>query len=118
MSRASQFFKRISFPMEVRKNRNPTAISNDLKRECREEEQETNRIFVSKGTEMPVMDSVLYTQNATKSNRRMIIYSLEFRADHLVMLLVPIASPVKISTSRPRHEVVHNRVVFFEVLQT
>lgn len=118
MSRASQFFKRISFPMEVRKNRNPTTISNDLKRECREEEQETNRIFVSKGTEMPVMDSVLYTQNhyATKSNRRMIIYSLELCADHLVMLLVPMASPVKISTSRPRHEVVHNRVVFFEVL--
>ena len=46
------------------------------------------------------------------------IYSLEFCADNLVVLLVPIASSVKISSSRARHEVVHNRVVFFEVLQT
>ena len=33
--------------MEVRKNRDPTAVNNDLKRECREEEQQTNRTFVS-----------------------------------------------------------------------
>jgi len=44
------------------------------------------------------------------------IEKLEFFADNLVMLLVPMASSLKIPTSCPRYEVVHNRVVFFEVL--
>ena len=68
--------------------------------------------------QISAVDFVSYTQNVTKSNRRMITYSLEFCADSLVVLLVPIVSPVKISASCPRHEVVHKRVVFFEVLQT
>ena len=64
------------------------------------------------------MDSVLYTHNVTKPNIRMKISSLEFCADNLVVFRIPMASPVKISTSRPRHEVVHSRVVLFKVLQT
>ena len=93
-------------------------MKNDLKRECREGEQETNG-YLFKRNKYPQWTLFhIYTQNVTKSNRRMIIYSLEFCANNLEVLLVPIVSPVKISTSRPRHEVVDNRVVFFEVLQT